>query len=116
VLNNLRSGGKPSAPAAATPEPAAAPAPAAAPKATLTKDEVRSTIARYGSRINRCKTPETAGSTVKVSFSIDPSGSVNGAASPDGGAPGACVAGVVAGMKFKAFEGAALPITYPFKL
>ncbi len=115
VLDSLRGGGNP----AAAPAPAAPPAPAAAPvsapKATLSKDEVRSTIARYGSRIARCKTPETAGTTVKVSFSIDPSGSVSGAASPDG-APGACAAAVVAGMKFKAFEGVALPITYPFKL
>ena len=118
VLDSLRGGGKPAAaPApAAPPEPAApAAAPAAAAKVTLSKDEVRGTIARYGSRIARCKTPETAGTTVKVSFSIDPSGSVSGASSPDG-APGACAAAVVAGMKFKAFEGAALPITYPFKL
>jgi hypothetical protein len=93
----------------------AAPAAAPAAKVTLSKDEVRGTIARYGSRIARCKTPETAGTSVKVSFSIDPAGSVTGASSPDG-APGACVAAVVTGMKFKAFEGAALPITYPFKL
>jgi hypothetical protein len=88
----------------------------AAPRTNLTKDDVRGTIARYGSRISRCKTAETAGSTVKVSFSIDPSGSVSGAASPDGGAPGACVAGVVAGMKFNAFQGSTIPVTFPFKL
>lgn len=115
VLDSLRGGGNPAAAPAPAAPPAPAAAPAAAPKATLSKDEVRTNIARYGSRIARCKTPETAGTTVKVSFSIEPSGSVSGAASPDG-APGACAAAVVAGMKFKAFEGAALPITYPFKL
>ena len=95
---------------------AAGPERVAAPRTNLTKDDVRGTIARYGSRISRCKTAETAGSTVKVSFSIDPSGSVSGAASPDGGAPGACVAGVVAGMKFNAFQGSTIPVTFPFKL
>jgi len=118
VLNSLRGTGAAAPAAAPTPAaaPAAAPAPVEAAKTSLTKDEVRGTIARYGSRVARCKTPETAGATVKVSFTIDPSGSVSGAASPDGGAPGACVAAVVAGIKFKAFDGAAIPITYPFKL
>ena len=118
VLNSLRGTGAaaPAAAPATAASPAAAPAPVEAAKTSLTKDEVRGTIARYGSRVARCKTPETAGATVKVSFTIDPSGSVNGAASPDGGAPGACVAAVVAGIKFKAFDGAAIPITYPFKL
>jgi len=106
---------RPENPGAPTPAISETSRPAADTRVSLSKDEVRSTIARYGSRIARCKTPETAGTTVKVSFAIEPSGSVSGAASPDG-VPGACAAGVVAGMKFKAFEGAALPITYPFRL
>ena len=107
---------RPVNPGAPTPAISETSRPAAGTRVSLSRDEVRSTIARYGSRIARCKTPETAGTTVKVSFAIEPSGSVSGAASPDGGAPGACVAAVVAGVKFNAFEGAAIPIIYPFRL
>ncbi len=93
--------------AAPTPEVNAAPA-------ELTRSQIRGTINRYRSRVNRCKQSDDDAGTYRVSFVIQPSGRVGSVRPDGGGSVGECVAGVVRGMSFPETSGAARPLTYPF--
>lgn len=80
-------------------------APAAAPAAdggALTDTQIRTTIRRYQSAVQRCATGEDSAGQYRVSFTINPDGSTSGARSQGGGAVGECVAGVAGTMRFPA--------------
>ncbi len=84
---------------------------------TLSRNEVQSTIRRYGSRISGCRDADTPeGSSYRVTFTIQPSGGVSGVSAEDGSGVGQCLAGVVSGMTFPRFSGAPIPVTFPFRL
>lgn len=97
-----------------TPEPLEGSADPEGSGGLLSRDEVRETISKSAARIAACARPESAGSTVKVRFSVASSGSVTEVESLDGGSVGACVAGIVATLRFRAFSGNAVTISYPF--
>lgn len=93
------------------PEPEAAPEPR-----ELSQDDVRRTVRRYGSRIGRCRTPESEGQRYRVSWVIQPSGSVTNVRSEASDDASRCIMGVVRDMSFPSFDGEAVPIRYPFSL
>lgn len=97
-----------------TPQPAEGSAVFEGSGGLLSRDEVRETIHKSAARIAACARPETAGSTVRVRFSVASSGAVSEVESLDGGAAGACVAGIVATLRFRPFSGTAITISYPF--
>jgi hypothetical protein len=97
-----------------TPEPLEGSADPEGSGGLLSRDEVRETISKSAARIAACARPETAGSTVRVRFLVASSGSVSEVESLDGGSVGECVAGIVATLRFRAFSGNAVTISYPF--
>ncbi len=96
------------------------PPPTGAKKA-LEKSEVQRVIrGAYGS-VNSCNSSqaEQQTGTVTVKFTIQPNGSVGGAqvTGAFAGSPvGGCIARVVRGLNFPAFDGSPLTITFPFVL
>jgi predicted Zn finger-like uncharacterized protein len=86
----------------------------AAPR-TLSRDDIASTIRRYGSGIRGCSDGSEA-AVYRVSFVIQPSGRVSNARSDEAGDVPQCLVGVVRDMEFPAFQGDAVPVTYPFRL
>lgn len=103
------------------PEPAAepaAPAPTPAPAAAttgLSRSDVQATIRRYASRVSGCGNDTSEGQSYRVSFVIQPGGSVTNVSAADSGDVPTCVAGVVRDMTFPRFEGDPQPVTYPFR-
>jgi serine/threonine protein kinase len=106
----------------ATPQPIAPPQPTPPPQplGKITATTIKSTIAKYMGRVKFCfaKSPDAKG-TVKVSFVINPSGTVSGAhvASTNMGnaAIEQCLVRRVSVMKFPTFAGAPKNVTFPFR-
>lgn len=122
ILGGIGGGKKPPAskePAAAKKDPPAAAPPAAAPK-KLDKAQVQRVIRGAYGRVAACNNgPDKKSGTVTVRFTIQPSGSVGGAQVTGGfaGTPvGGCVSRVVRGLRFPAFGGSPITITFPFVL
>lgn len=109
ALEALRRGGEEEEEEEAEPTPAAAPT-------SLSRDQVRSTVRRYGSRISRCRTPESEGQRYPIRFVVQPSGSVTNVQASESDDASRCLVGVVRDMSFPSFQGAAVPVTYPFNL
>lgn len=99
------------------PAPTPAPTPEAAPAPTgLSRSDVQATIRRYGSRVTSCGNAESAGQSFRVSFVIQPSGSVTNVSPAESDDVSTCIAGVVRDMTFPRFEGDPVPVTFPFRL
>lgn len=93
------------------------PEPTSALPETLSRNEVQSTIRRYGSRISGCREADTPDSaSYRVTFTIQPNGGVSGVSAEDSDSVAQCLAGVVSGMTFPRFSGAPIPVTFPFRL
>lgn len=102
------------------PEPAAAPEPEPEPAAeaipeSLSRSDVQGAIRRYQSRVANCRDRGEPG-TYRVSFVVQPSGSVTNVAPQASDDVSQCIAAVVRDMTFPRFRGAAFPVTYPFRL
>ncbi|MEL6180706.1 MAG: hypothetical protein AAFS10_17225, partial [Myxococcota bacterium] len=84
----------------------------------LSRSAIKGTVGRYMGRIRSCGGGDKSG-TVMVRFSIQPNGSVGGAAVTNGknGTPeGNCVLAVVRSMGFPSFSGSAKTVNFPFRL
>ena len=81
----------------------------------LSDTQIRTTIRRYNTQINRCSSgPDSAGQ-YRVRFTINPNGSTSGASAQGGGSVGDCVAGVVGSMRFPE-SGSSRSLTYTFAI
>lgn len=93
-------------------------APAADLPEKLTRNMVKSTLQRYGSKVRGCGGEGRSGNVV-VRFTVQPNGAVAGASvagAKQGTPEGGCVLSAVKSMRFPAFQGPAQTINYPFVL
>jgi len=88
-------------------------------KAKLSRSDLARVMRRVAPKARTCGKKHSVSGTVMVKFTVQPAGTVSGAAvtGAHGGTPfGACLAGKVGAAKFPPVSGRATSFTYPFML